>query len=153
MVLIHFLRSLVGINAVWKSLIRAFKRYRVREENSKSDWERMVWTFECRFVDQCSYDGLGILDRLPVAAAKADFVKPSENLIFLTTNMYRKVLEKIFRQLCPVKHAFYFFLPVGQLRPVVHPKAKKWEKSDGAIFENCQNKCISLRINMFGEGW
>ena len=73
MVLIQFLRSLVGLNAVWKSLIRAFKRYRGREENIKSDRERMVWTFECRFVDHVFVWWTGCSRPVTSDSSKADF--------------------------------------------------------------------------------
>ena len=82
MVLIQFLRSLVRISAVWKSLIRAFKQYRGREENTKSDWERMVWTFECRFVNQVFVWWTGCSRPVTSDSSKADFVKPSQNLLF-----------------------------------------------------------------------
>ena len=82
MVLIQFLRSLVRISAVWKSLIRAFKQYQGREENTKSDWERMVWTFECRFVNQVFVWWTGCSRPVTSDSSKADFVKPSQNLLF-----------------------------------------------------------------------
>ena len=83
MVLIQFLRSLVRIECGLKELNQGFQtvpRYVKRTQKAtENEWfehlNAVSWT-------KCSYDGLGVLGRLPVAAAQRTLWKLSENHLF-----------------------------------------------------------------------
>ena len=141
MVLIQFLRSLVRISAVWKSLIRAFKRYRGREENTKSDWERMVWTFECRFVDQVFVWWTGCSRPVTSDSSKGDFCEAVSKPFILTNKHVSWRFGEDFPSALSCKARLFFFCledSNGQL----YTQSKKMRKIWRGNFEIYQNKCI-----------